>query len=101
MPALLIVRAEVDPAERDAFDHWYETEHLPDAHAAFGSNAARRGWRDGEPLTHLAIYEFDEVEQARAIVGSEGMTAMRAEFDRNFPDVPRSREIIDLGQALP
>ena len=29
MPAFLIVRAEVDPAVRDAFDAWYRDEHLP------------------------------------------------------------------------
>ena len=31
MTAFLIVRAEVDSAVRDAFDAWYQDEHLPDA----------------------------------------------------------------------
>ena len=35
MTAYFIVRAEVPEAERDAFDRWYETEHLPDAKTAF------------------------------------------------------------------
>ena len=40
MTAFLIVRAEVDPAVRDAFDAWYQDEHLPDAVRSF-----RRGGR--------------------------------------------------------
>ena len=36
MTAYLVVRAVVaDPADRAAFDHWYRTEHLPDAMKAF------------------------------------------------------------------
>ena len=31
MTAFLIVRAEVDPSVRDAFDTWYRDEHLPDS----------------------------------------------------------------------
>ena len=31
MTAFLIVRAEVEPSVRDAFDTWYRDEHLPDA----------------------------------------------------------------------
>ena len=44
MTAYFIVRAEVNPAARDAFDAWYETEHLPDAVAALGASGASRGW---------------------------------------------------------
>ena len=65
MTAYLIVRAEVAAADRDAFDHWYETEHLPDAMAAFGTTKARRGWSNLDPGVHLAIYEFDNLERAR------------------------------------
>jgi hypothetical protein len=40
MTVFLIVRAEVVEADRSAFDHWYQTEHLPDAKAAFGADNA-------------------------------------------------------------
>ena len=43
----LMVRAEVaKKADRDRFDHWYATDHLPLAVKTFG---ARRGWRLLEP----------------------------------------------------
>ena len=35
MAAYLIVEAEVEEESRDAFDLWYENEHLPDAIKAF------------------------------------------------------------------
>ena len=38
MTAYLVVRAVVaDPEDRAAFDHWYRTEHLPDALKAFNA----------------------------------------------------------------
>ena len=38
MTAYLVVRAVVaDPEDRAAFDHWYRTEHLPDAMKAFSA----------------------------------------------------------------
>ena len=44
MTACFIVRAQVvDATVKDAFDRWYQNEHLPDAHRAF---KARRAWRD-------------------------------------------------------
>ena len=49
LSAYLIVRAEVPEAHRQAFDTWYEKEHLPDAIKAFGALSARRGWSDVTP----------------------------------------------------
>ena len=102
MTAYLIVRAEVAEADRDAFDRWYETEHLPDAHAAFGSLTARRGWSDVTPGVHIAIYEFPSLARANQIAaGSPEITALIAEFDRVWQDrVLRSREVVGVKQAL-
>ena len=53
--AHLIVRATLaDPADRQKFDHWYQTEHLPDAVKGF---KARRAWRScskKSPLVYIA-----------------------------------------------
>ena len=101
MTAFLIVRAEVAEADRSAFDHWYETEHLPEAKAAFQAQSARRGWSDVTPGVHIAVYEFPDLAQARAIAASDGIKALIAEFDRVWQDrVQRSREIIEVKQTL-
>lgn len=100
MTAYLIVRAEVAPEDHDSFDHWYETEHLPDAHKAFGSRSARRGWSDVSATTHVAIYEFDDLDRAREAISRE-VPALVAEFDRVWQDrVTRARELVGVKQTL-
>ena len=101
MTACLMVRAEVAEAARAGFDRWYEAEHLPQAKAAFGATAAWRGWSAVSPGIHIAFYEFPDLAGARAILGSDAMKAMIAEFDRTWPGVPgRSREIVETVQKI-
>lgn len=103
MTAIFIVRAEVAEADRAAFDHWYETEHLPDAMRAFGTDRARRGWSDMDPGIHFAVYEFPALDHARRIAAddkSPEIKALIAEFDRVWPGVSRTREIIGISQEL-
>ena len=104
MSALFIVRAQVPEPDCAAFDTWYQTEHLPDAMAAFGTARARRGWSDLDPGTHVAVYEFDTLERARQIVGgdaSDAIKALIAEFDRVWQGrVTRSRELVAVAQNL-
>ncbi len=101
MTAYLIVRAEVPEADRDAFDHWYETEHLPDAKTAFEAKTAFRGWSDVTPGVHIAIYEFPDLAKVRAVVASKEIRALISEFDRVWQGrVARRREIVDVSQSL-
>ena len=102
MTAQLIVRAEVaDSDVRDEFDAWYQNEHLPDAIAAFKALRGWRGWSEIEQNVHYAFYEFENIEQARAISQSSEIRALIAEFDRCWEGrVTRSRDIIELGQEL-
>ena len=101
MTALFIVRAVVDPSVRDAFDRWYQEEHLPDALKAFKAKRAWRGWSDMDASVHYAFYEFDDVTRARAVPGSTAIKALIAEFDRAWGDkVKRTREILEVLQTL-
>ena len=101
MTAYFIVRAEVPEAERTAFDTWYETEHLPQAQAAFHARSAWRGWSDVTPGVHMAFYEFASLSAARAMTKSDVLKEMVAEFDRLWGDrVPRSREVIEVKQFI-
>jgi hypothetical protein len=101
MTAYLIVRAEVPNADRDAFDHWYETEHLPDAIAAFKARRAQRGWSAVTPGIHFAMYEFPDLAKARSVSASEEIKNLIAEFDRVWKGrITRSREVIEVSQSL-
>lgn len=101
MTAFLIVRAIVPPADRGAFEHWYETEHLPDAKAAFRAVSAQRGWSDIDAGVHFALYEFADLPAARAIADSDEIRGMIAEFDRVWQGrVERTREVIEVRQKI-
>src|SRR5712691_3121877 len=67
-----VVRAEVpDKADRIKFDDWYATDHLPWAIKAFGAQRGWRCWSRTDPSTHYAFYEFADVGEAEALIGSE------------------------------
>jgi hypothetical protein len=102
MTGLFMVRAQVaDAAMKGAFDRWYGDEHLPDALQAFKARRAWRGWSDVDPCVHYAWYEFDDLACAKAIVGSEALKRLVADFDRAWGDkVARSRDFVAIAQSM-
>ena len=101
MTAYLIVRAEVDPSVRDAFDAWYRDEHLPDAVRAFSAVGAWRGWSDVDDGVHMAFYEFETLADVNQVMGSDAIEELIAEFDRHWQDkVTRTREVVESIQAI-
>jgi hypothetical protein len=66
--AILVVHVEVDEADADELDKWYEQEHRPDKLALPGYTSLRRfrafDGEDGE-AHFLAIYELDYPEAAQ------------------------------------
>ncbi|MGX9392500.1 hypothetical protein ACWX0K_20670 [Nitrobacteraceae bacterium UC4446_H13] len=94
-----IVHAVVaDESKRAAFDAWYSREHLPDAVKSFGVKAAWRYWSKTDPSVHSAMYQFDDLAALEAAVGGAEMKRLIADFDRDWPDVKRSREILILAE---
>ena len=101
MTAFLIVRAEVDPAVRDAFDDWYRDEHLPDAVAAFSAAGAWRGWSAVEESVHFAFYEFATLDAVNRVMDSDALGSLIAEFDRRWQGrVTRTREVVESIQKI-
>lgn len=96
---ILCIRAIVpDDSKRHAFDAWYSREHLPDAAKSFGALHAWRYWLVNDPSVHLAMYEFPDRASLDAAVESEDMKRLVRDFDRDWPDVKRSREILVLAE---
>ncbi|MDA9533184.1 MULTISPECIES: hypothetical protein [unclassified Bradyrhizobium] len=102
MPAaFFVVRAIVtDPNKRAAFDRWYETEHLPDAVKAFGVSKAWRFWSLDDPSLHQAMYQFDDEAKLNAMLKGDALRKLVADFNRDWPDVKRTRETLVLAQEL-
>jgi hypothetical protein len=107
--ACVAVRAEVPAGERERFDHWYETDHLPWALRAFAARRAWRCWSRGDPrddprsdpCVHVAFYEFDSVAAAEAATAPDRIAPLVADFDRVWGDrVPRRRAILETVQEI-
>lgn len=96
--AWLVVRATVANAtERPAFDHWYRTEHLPDAMKAFGVRQAWRGWSQQDPAVHCAHYRFASLDALDAVMNGPTIRELIAEFDRVWGNrVVRTREVLPV-----
>ena len=96
-----VVRASVaDPAERAAFDAWYRDEHLPQAMAAFGAEKGWRFWSRSDPSVHYALYQFGDIATLRSRLESPGFKELVADFDQAWPQVPRTRDIIEAVQEV-
>jgi hypothetical protein len=102
MPAaVFVVRATVpDPAKREAFDQWYRDVHLPDAVKSFGAHMAWRFWSLTDPAVHQAMYQFDDADAMERAVSGEEMKRLIADFNRDWPDVTRTRESLVMTQAV-
>jgi quinol monooxygenase YgiN len=99
--AFLVVRAIVaDAGKRAAFDDWYRREHLPQAMQAFGAEKGWRFWSETDPAAHQATYQFADRAAAEAALNSAGMKALVAEFDRAWPGIPRTREVLTLVEEI-
>ncbi len=102
MPAaFFVVRATVaDPARRDAFDNWYQNVHLPDAVKSFGVKKAWRFWSLTDPAVHQATYQFDDEASLDRAMKGEDLKRMIADFNRDWPDVSRTRDTFVLAQEF-
>jgi hypothetical protein len=101
MPAFFVVRASVtDPAKRAAFDKWYSDEHLPDATRSWGVKKAWRCWGLSDPSLHQATYQFDDEAALDRAMKGEDMKRLVADFNRDWPNVSRTRELLVLAEAF-
>jgi hypothetical protein len=98
----LVVRTEI-PAEADRarFDHWYATDHLPWAIKVFAAERGWRCWSCTDPAVHYAFYEFADVAEAEALMSSDKIGPLVADFDRVWGSrTSRRREILEIVQVM-
>lgn len=92
----LQVRATIDATvDRDRFDHWYETVHVPQVLERLHASGAWRMWSLDEANVHYAIYEFATAELLLEGVASAQMSELVADFDATWGrGVARQRTIM-------
>jgi hypothetical protein len=99
--SFFVVRATVsDPARRAAFDAWYSREHLPDAVKSFGAEKAWRFWSLTDPSLHQAVYQFADKDSLDRAMGGEDLKRLVADFNRDWPEVTRTRELLVLAEEI-
>ncbi len=94
-----VVRSTVPDADkRAAFDRWYSTQHMPDAVKSFGAEKAWRLWSITDPAIHEATYQFPDRASVDRAMSSGDMKRLVADFDRDWPDIRRTREVFALAE---
>ena len=99
--AYFMVRSQVtNAADREKFDHWYGAHHVPMAMDRFRCEKAWRLWSRSDPSVHYALYQFADVATLRARLDEPGFKELVADFDQAWPQVPRTRDLIESVQAV-
>ncbi|OGL12149.1 MAG: hypothetical protein A3I14_05870 [Candidatus Rokubacteria bacterium RIFCSPLOWO2_02_FULL_73_56] len=83
---LFIVKATIRTDQEEAFNRWYNEEHVPQFLRWPGAVSARR-YRalEGEDrYQYMAVYELQDEANYRRLMASEHMRALRAEYDARF-----------------
>jgi hypothetical protein len=91
-----IVRSVVEPHLREKLEHWYANDHLPWALRVFKCEKAWRCWSARDEGVHYAIYRFTDKASCDAALGSPEYKEMVADYDRAFPSVLRTRDVVTL-----
>jgi hypothetical protein len=96
--AYFVVRAVVAEPLRQKFDHWYSTDHLPMALAAFKAEKGWRFWSTADASVHYAVYQFADQAKLDAAMQDDVLKALIADFDKNFPTVARTRDVLTMAE---
>jgi antibiotic biosynthesis monooxygenase (ABM) superfamily enzyme len=86
---LLTVKTTITPDREQAFNEWYDHEHIPDLFKFKGMVSARR-YRAIMPedrFQYIALYEFESEETLQQFLKSDHFAWLKKETDAHFGDV--------------
>ena len=97
----LMARSQVaNAADREKFDHWYGTHHVPMAMDRFRCEKGWRLWSRSDRSVHYALDQFADMATLRARLDEPGFKELVADFDQAWPQVPRTRDLIEAVPAV-
>ncbi len=91
--ALFVVKATITKEKEEAFNRWYNEEHVPQVFQFKGVVSARRyrAILGEDTYQYMAVYEVRDEPTFWKLMESDHMKTLRAEYDAHFPDSERAR----------
>lgn len=87
MPTVLfVVKATITKDKEEAFNRWYNEEHVPQLLQFNGAVSARRykALMGEDKYQYMAIYELKDEDTFRRLMDSQHMKQLRADYDAHF-----------------
>ncbi len=82
--AILVISLDIDPEKEEAFNHWYNTKHIPEMLRVPGVISAHRYRATrGEPK-YWAIYEAETEEALKAALASPEFKIPADDYQQNW-----------------
>jgi len=93
---VFIVMAKVKPEQEDAFNRWYDEDHMPKALNRFPGVISGRRYKimdGGDGYNYMALYEFESAEKVTETMKSDALKQLIQEFNAAFEGVDRKRVV--------
>jgi hypothetical protein len=83
---LFVVKATIRKDREEAFNRWYNEEHVPQVLQFKGLVSARRykALEGEDRFQYMAVYELQDEATYRRLLASDHMKALRADYDATF-----------------
>lgn len=91
---VFIVMAKVKPEHEDAFNRWYDEDHMPKALNRFPGVISGRRYKlleGSDEFNYMALYEFESQDKLNETVKSDALKNLIKEFSAAFGEVHRTR----------
>lgn len=91
---VFIVMAKVKPEQEDAFNRWYDEDHMPKALNRFPGVISGRRYKimdGGDGYNYMALYEFESHEKLTETMKSDALKNLIQEYNAAFGEGNRKR----------
>jgi antibiotic biosynthesis monooxygenase (ABM) superfamily enzyme len=87
--ALFTVKATITPDREQAFNEWYNREHVPDVLKFKGAVSARRyrAILPEDKFQYMAVYEFESEATLQRFLQSGHLDELKRDYDAHFEGV--------------
>ena len=91
---VFIVMAKVPPEKEDAYNRWYDEDHMPKALNRFPGVMSGRRYKiidGGDGYNYIALYEYESYEKLTETAKSDALKKLIQEYNDAFGEGNRKR----------